>query len=76
MTPATSASQSFGSLTLACDVEVKGHEVVHLPVAHCELNPIKLAWAYVKVYNDTCSCDTYIREHVRDMEDNTGSKMD
>ncbi len=27
-----------------------GHEVVHLPVAHCELNPIELAWAVVKDY--------------------------
>ena len=25
-----------------------GHEVVHLPVAHCKLNPIELAWAQVK----------------------------
>ena len=32
------------------DVEAKGHEVVHLPVAHCELNPIELAWAHVKEY--------------------------
>ena len=27
-----------------------GHEVVRLPVAHCELNPIELAWAVVKDY--------------------------
>ena len=27
-----------------------GHEVVRLPVAHCELNPIELAWAQVKAY--------------------------
>jgi transposase len=27
-----------------------GHEVVRLPVAHCELNPIELAWAQVKHY--------------------------
>ena len=26
----------------------EGHEVVRLPVAHCTLNPIKLAWAQVK----------------------------
>ena len=32
------------------DVEAKGHEVVRLPVAHCELNPIELAWAHVKEY--------------------------
>uniref|UniRef100_A0A1X7V968 Tc1-like transposase DDE domain-containing protein n=1 Tax=Amphimedon queenslandica TaxID=400682 RepID=A0A1X7V968_AMPQE len=25
-----------------------GHEVVHLPVAHCMLNPIELAWGQVK----------------------------
>ena len=28
----------------------KGHTVLHLPVAHCELNPIELAWASVKGY--------------------------
>ena len=27
-----------------------GHEVIRLPVAHCELNPIELAWAVVKDY--------------------------
>ena len=25
-----------------------GHEVVRLPVAHCTLNPIEMAWAQVK----------------------------
>ena len=30
-----------------------GHEVVRLPVAHCELNPIEMAWAQVKHYNKT-----------------------
>ena len=30
--------------------EKYGHEVVRLPVAHCELNPIELAWAVVKDY--------------------------
>ena len=30
--------------------ESEGHEVVRLPVAHCELNPIELAWAHVKEY--------------------------
>ena len=25
-----------------------GHEVVRLPVAHCMLNPIELAWVHVK----------------------------
>ncbi len=28
--------------------EEKGHSVLRLPVAHCELNPIELAWASVK----------------------------
>ena len=27
-----------------------GHEVVHLPPYHCELNPIELAWSQVKRY--------------------------
>ena len=27
-----------------------GHEVMRLPVAHCELNPIEMAWATVKNY--------------------------
>ena len=27
-----------------------GHTVLRLPVAHCELNPIELAWASVKGY--------------------------
>ena len=27
-----------------------GHEVIHLPIAHRELNPIELAWAVVKDY--------------------------
>ena len=27
-----------------------GHEVVHLPSYHCELNPIELAWSQVKRY--------------------------
>ena len=27
-----------------------GHEVVHLPPYHCELNPIEMAWAQVKGY--------------------------
>ena len=30
------------------DAEAKGHEVVRLPVPHCELNPTELAWAHVK----------------------------
>ena len=34
-----------------------GHTVLRLPVAHCELNPIELAWASVKGYiarHNTC----------------------
>ena len=27
-----------------------GHEVVRLPVAHCELNPIEMPWSQVKGY--------------------------
>ena len=27
-----------------------GHEVLHLPPYHCELNPIEMAWAHVKGY--------------------------
>ena len=30
--------------------EANGHTVLRLPVAHCELNPIELAWASVKGY--------------------------
>ena len=32
------------------EAEAHGHECVRLPVAHCELNPIELAWANVKEY--------------------------
>ena len=27
-----------------------GHEVVHIPPYHCELNPIELCWSQVKRY--------------------------
>ena len=27
-----------------------GHTVLRLPVAHCELNPIELAWTSIKGY--------------------------
>ena len=30
-----------------------GHEVVRLPVAHCELNPIEMAWSQMKGYIKT-----------------------
>ena len=30
--------------------KTEGHEVVRLPVGHCTLNPIELAWAQVKGY--------------------------
>ena len=32
------------------EAQAQGHEVVRVPVAHCELNPIELAWANVKEY--------------------------
>ena len=31
-------------------VKAAGHEVVRLPLYHCELNPIEMAWAQVKGY--------------------------
>ncbi len=31
-------------------IHTAGHTVIRLPVAHCELNPIELAWASVKGY--------------------------
>ena len=31
-------------------IHTAGHTVLRLPVAHCELNPIELAWASVKGY--------------------------
>lgn len=31
-------------------IDEAGHRVLRLPVAHCELNPIELAWASVKGY--------------------------
>ncbi len=30
-----------------------GHEVVRLPVSHCELNPIEMAWSQMKGYIKT-----------------------
>ena len=35
------------SLYFISDIII-GHEVVQLPVAHCTLNPIEMAWAQVK----------------------------
>ena len=32
--------------------EAHGHTVLKLPVAHCEFNPIELAWVSVKGYVD------------------------
>lgn len=32
------------------EIHKAGHQVLRLPVAHCELNPIELAWASVKGY--------------------------
>ena len=44
---------------------ITGYEVVCLPVAHCELNPMEMAWArlkgYVKENNKRYStCKAYI----------------
>lgn len=39
-----------------------GHEVLHLPVAHCELNPIELAWASMKGYVAKHNRDYNLRE--------------
>ena len=33
-----------------------GHEVVHLPVAHCTLNPIEMAWSRVKGHIKDNNC--------------------
>ena len=33
--------------------KLAGHEVVRLPVAHCELNPIEMAWSQMKHYIKT-----------------------
>ena len=33
-----------------CFIFYTGHEVLRLPVAHCELNPIEMAWAQIKEY--------------------------
>ena len=33
--------------------EQTGHEVVHLPAAHSELNPIEMAWSQIKHYTKT-----------------------
>ena len=32
-----------------------GHEAVRLPIAHCELNPIKMAWATMKSFIRKCN---------------------
>ena len=38
----------FFNNSTECWNVLTGHEVLRLPVAHCELNPIELAWAQVK----------------------------
>ena len=49
MAKITAAQPSAVYLT-DVEAEAHGHECVRLPVAHCELNPIELAWANVKEY--------------------------
>ena len=41
------AAHQTGVYLRDVEAEVQGHEVVRLPVAHCELNPIELPWANV-----------------------------
>lgn len=41
-----------------------GHEVVRLPVAHCELNPIEMAWSQMKQYTKTHN----VKNTLSDME--------
>ena len=31
-------------------IEDRGHKVIYYPKYHCELNPIEMAWAYMKAY--------------------------
>ena len=40
--------QSLWQFFVADIVIHVGHEVIWLPVAHCELNPIEMAWSQVK----------------------------
>ena len=49
MAKITAAQPSAVYLT-DVEAEAHAHECVCLPVAHCELNPIELAWANVKEY--------------------------
>ena len=39
-----------------------GHEVLGLPVAHCTLNPMELAWAQVKDHIKTNTCEFNLTE--------------
>ena len=39
-----------------------GHEVLRLPVAHCTLNPIELAWAQVKGHIKANTCEFNLTE--------------
>ena len=40
-----------------------GHTVLRLPVAHCELNPIELAWASVKAYIHDITHGTHYKKY-------------
>ena len=45
--------------------KLSGHEVVRLPLYHCELNPIELAWAQVEGYikdNNKLFTLTHVKE--------------
>ena len=44
------AKHSNNTCTLCMYIYIVGHEVVRLPVAHCKLNPIEMAWSQVKGY--------------------------
>ena len=40
--------QRQSHIVLILQIIILGHEVVRLPVAHCELNPIDMVWSQVK----------------------------
>ena len=50
--PSEKGSGDYHDAVYAVDKLAKtaGHEVLHLPPYHCELNPIELAWVQVQGY--------------------------